>query len=63
MMENVWWVAGAEVANHAVPLIRKQKEMDAGAQLSSSFYSTRISARGMVRPTIQVGLPFSSNPI
>lgn len=52
-----------EAAGHMTSTVKKQKEMDAGAQLSSSFYSTRISARGMVRPTIQVGLPFSSNPI
>jgi hypothetical protein len=37
MVEKVWWQE-IEVDGHVMPTIRKQKEMNTGAQLTLSFF-------------------------
>lgn len=58
VMEKAWWQRGA-AAGHMASAIRKQREMNAGTQLTFS----RAPAHGAVLPTFRVGLPTSVNLI
>lgn len=56
------WGKELEEAGHAASTLRKQKELNAGTQLSffSIYFGT--PAQGVVLPTCSVGLPTSPNP-
>lgn len=46
-------------AAHMVPTVRKQREMDADAQLAFSFSLVQDPAHGVMLPTFSVDIPSS----
>lgn len=56
------WGKELEEAGHAASSLRKQKELNAGAQLSFFFIYFGTPVQGVVLPTWTVGLPTSPNP-
>lgn len=48
---------GREAAGHTVSIVRKQREVSAGAQLTSSFIQNKTPSRGAKPSMVEVGLP------
>lgn len=45
------------MAGHITSVVRKQQEMEAGAELIFLFIQSKSPAQGRVPPTFKVGLP------
>jgi hypothetical protein len=56
-------VAKCEVPGHMASTVRKQREMDAGTQLTVSFSFGPGLAYRIMSSTFRMGLPTSINPI
>lgn len=53
MARETWW-QDPEAADHSAPTVRKQGEMNAGAQLAFFFTQSRAIAYGTLPSTVKV---------
>lgn len=57
------WQQACKAVGHDGAVVKKQREMYAGAQLTLQFMHSATPAHGIVLPTFRVGLPTSINLI